>query len=84
MNEDLEMARADATKRALSALAEVVEDKGKSFNERLLAAEAIRGISQDLILGDLSSRGLDSDSSFRNKLLKTSVDKLDKSDNREL
>lgn len=79
MNEDLEFARADATKKVLVAMAEIVENKEKSHHERLEAATVVRGISQDLILSDLSTKGLDQEGDFKKKLL----DKADKLDGKE-
>lgn len=77
MNEGLETARAVATEKILAALTAVVEDKEKSFPERLSAADMVRSFSQDLILADLSSRGLMQDGDFKKKLL-NSADKLDR------
>lgn len=76
MNEDLENARASATKEILEALTEIVKDKSKQTGERLEAGSLVRGVCQDLILSDLSSKGLDQDSSFKRRLL-NSADKLD-------
>ena len=76
MNEDIERKRADITIRALEALTVMMEDKAKQTGERLEAGNLLRGICQDLILSDLSSRGITEDSSFKRNLLR-SANKLD-------
>lgn len=77
MNEDLEVKRAEVTKRIMETLTAHAEDLSKSFPERLEAAQMVRGFSQDLMLGDLSQRGLTQDGDFKKKLL-NSADKLDR------
>jgi predicted RecB family endonuclease len=78
MNEDLENARAEAIKKTFTALTDVIENKDKSFAERLEAAAMVKAINQDLIISELSDKGLAKDESIAKKLL----DKADKLDGR--
>lgn len=68
--------RAEHSQRVLEALTTIVEDDKQDYPKRLESANMARGIIQDMMLFDLSSKGLDGDSSFKKGLLRH-ADKLD-------
>jgi hypothetical protein len=71
MNEDLENTRASIAKRALEAFVKVVEEEGRSFGERLQAGTLIHEMLHDINLGNLAAKGIDTESSKVDKLIRS-------------